>query len=199
MRGYSFPFLVFRYEHQYIIFFNQGDIKITSQAADKILKAIKSAYPKSKIQIGVGETITSFEKLDFALSSAQAARRYSVLKKEPIASFSDIGFLKLFYSVSDPSVLENYYKEMMAPLINYEEASKKEGVFIETFFRYILTDCSIKEVASSMYVHENTILYRMNKIRDILKNDLSDFKDRQPYLMAYYCGMIVGMIPNYLE
>ena len=197
MRGYNFPFLVFMYERHFIILFNQNDAGIAGEAAARIMSSVKMGFPTSEVHIGIGEPVTDMFRLNLAFQTAQAARRHAILKQEDVTQFSSIGFLKLFYTVSDTSVLRSYYSEIMKPLIEYEKGGNKDGIFTETLFRYLLSDGSIKEVAAAMYVHENTILYRMNKIRTILGCSLATQKERQPYLMAYYCGVILRLVPEY--
>ena len=81
----------------------------------------------------------------------------------------------------------------------YEIKYKKGGIYTETLFRYLLADCSLKTVSEAMFTHENTVYYRMNKIRQILNNTLATPSSRQPYLMAYYCGVILGLVEEFDE
>ena len=187
LRGYNFQYLVFRHERFFLAFLNQTDPAIAMDAAERMYKAVKGAFPDSVVHIGVGDPVTDIFKLDYAFQSAKAARRNSTLRNESISLFSSIGMFRLFYTVSDTSILESYYNDVLGPL-------KGSASLTETLFRYILADGSIKEVAAKMYVHENTILYRMNKIRTMTGCSLQTVPERQPYLMAYYCGLILGNI-----
>lgn len=197
MREYSFPYLIFRQEHHLCVLVNVNQETAIREVAEKIYHTVHVRFPQSEIHIGIGEAVISFNRLNFAFESAQAARRQALLRQEKITHFSDIGFLKLFYTVSDESVLLNYYQEVMHPLLEYEKKTRKEGIYVETLFRYLLSDCSLQRVAKSMYIHENTIYYRMNRIREILNNSLGTLEQRQPFLMAYYCGLILKLVPEY--
>lgn len=199
LRDYNFFYLSFRQEHHVLVLLNIRDQKIAEEVAKKIYEMIYSRFPDSKIHIGIGESISEIEKLNFGFQSAQAARRQAAMRRENINAFTKMGFLKLFYSVSDDSVLYQYYQEVMAPLLEYEKKTKKEGIYVETLFRYLLTDCSLSKVAKAMYIHENTIYYRMNRIRGILDNKLATLEQRQPFLIAYYCGTILKIIPEYID
>ncbi len=197
LRDYNFSYLTFRQEHRAFVLLNIKNQKIAGEVAEKIYEMIHLRVPNSKIYIGIGESIAEIEKMNFGFQSAQAARKQAAMRQEKIISFQNMGFLKLFYTVSDNSVLYQYYEEVMGPLLQYEKKAKKEGVYVETLFRYLLTDCSLQKVAKAMYIHENTIYYRMNRIRDILNNNLASLEQRQPFLMAYYCGIILKIIPEY--
>lgn len=197
MQRFDIPFLIFKDRWYWVMVLNTGDAELARQVSDTIRMNILNRFTGSHMFTGVGEPVYKINRFNFAFQSASAARRQGTLKKEAVTIFKNMGFLKLLYTVSDDEILKNYYYECLGPLLEYEKKTKKEGVFTETLFRYLLEDGSLQRVAKAMYVHENTIYYRMNKIRDILDNPLSTSEDRQPVLMAYYCGVILKKIPDF--
>ncbi|MCQ2508449.1 MAG: PucR family transcriptional regulator [Dorea sp.] len=197
MQHFEIPYLIFRERYYWIMVLNTGDYEVARKVADTIRTNILNRFTGSLMFTGIGEAVYKINRFNFAFQSASAARRRGTLKKEAVTDFKHMGFLKLLYTVSDDEILRNYYFEILEPLLEYEKKTKKEEVYTETLFRYLLEDGSLQRVAKSMYVHENTIYYRMNKIRDILNNPLASSEDRQPVLMAYYCGVILKIVPDY--
>ena len=49
---------------------------------------------------------------------------------------------------------------------------------------YLQTSGSIQAMAAKMYIHRNTIIYRMNNIKQLLDCDLEKAEDRLLYMIA---------------
>lgn len=99
-----------------------------------------------------------------------------------LVSFDQMGILRLFYMVSDPSLLHQYAADLLQPLIEYDK--KHSADFIETLENYLKYGGSIQKVAEVMYIHRNTISYRMNHIRELLKTPLDSEEERLACLAA---------------
>jgi DNA-binding PucR family transcriptional regulator len=71
---------------------------------------------------------------------------------------------------------------MLKPLIDYDE--KHNASYVETLECFLETGGSYQAMAELMYVHRNTLMYRMNNIKKLLGTDLESVKDRLPYHIA---------------
>ena len=58
---------------------------------------------------------------------------------------------------------------------------------METLFCYLKNNGSVKAVADEMFIHKNTIVYRMSKIKELLQADLELGEER----MAYYLACLI--------
>lgn len=54
-------------------------------------------------------------------------------------------------------------------------------------FDYLKNNGSVKAVADEMFIHKNTIVYRMSKIKELLQADLELGEER----MAYYLACLI--------
>jgi len=50
----------------------------------------------------------------------------------------------------------------------------QEGELCETLEAYLEHNCNANATAEALYIHRNTMRYRMDKIRKILEDDISD-------------------------
>lgn len=88
--------------------------------------------------------------------------------------------LKLYNSVDSE---KEYYMDLLTPLMD-----DREQELMETLTCYLLdASSSLKAASELLYVHRNTVLYRLNKIRDLLGCDLA----KMP--MAYDIYMAVSL------
>lgn len=82
------------------------------------------------------------------------------------------------------SLLAHIPKEQTRFLISpdifrLEEAEKHYSFsLVETLQAYLECNCNLIRTAEHLYLHKNTLLYRLNHIRNILRCDLNDADDR---------------------
>lgn len=70
---------------------------------------------------------------------------------------------KLLLSVGDPEILRDYYNHTVGPLVEYDKVNN--GDLTETLRNYLMFSGSIKETSERMYVHRNTVSYKLGKIQ----------------------------------
>ena len=46
-------------------------------------------------------------------------------------------------------------------------------------------------MAESLFMHRNTINYRLNKIKELTECQLDSFEEEMPYMLAFYIKEIV--------
>jgi DNA-binding PucR family transcriptional regulator len=79
----------------------------------------------------------------------------------------------------NPMVAERYVSHVLGRLL----ASDPRGVLMETL-EALLTSASVKAAAASLRLHRHTVLYRMEKLRELLGQDLDDPAVRQRLQLA---------------
>lgn len=66
----------------------------------------------------------------------------------------------------DNDWIQEYSERILRPLIDYD--TKYHTQILETAIAYIEKDQSIKRTAEALYQHDNTIRYRIKKMKEIL-------------------------------
>ena len=100
----------------------------------------------------------------------------------PIASFDRAGAKRLLYSVEDPLLLGEMGPGKLRPLLDYDR--EHHGDYVATLEQYLLAGGSVQEAAEKLFVHRNTVIYRMGEIRTLLQDDLKSAEHRMEYLIA---------------
>ena len=72
------------------------------------------------------------------------------------------------------------------PLVLYLENSEMEGKreLIDTLQVYLMSERSVKRAAEKLFVHRNTVTYRIDLIRQLGMIDFDDAYDRQYALIS---------------
>lgn len=69
------------------------------------------------------------------------------------------------------------------PLIQYDETNKSE--LLKTLIEYLNNKFNVADTARKLFIHRNTMLYRLGKIEEILKTDLTSPKMILSLLLAF--------------
>ncbi len=193
---WTFEFLLFQMEQRFVLILNQQDPDVTDQAAERIYEmCLAHDWESDSIHIGIGEPVDSLFSLSKSYYSALSALHRGIMQGYTIQRFRDMGFYKLLYSIPDTAIMDEYYQQRLAPLLEYDKAH--DGSYVETLFRYLLHDGSLTAVAEEMYTHRNIINYRMGRIRELLGVQLDTQYERFPLILAFHIGVILGKNPDY--
>lgn len=104
--------------------------------------------------------------------------------------YSTLGFYKILFEVNSINKLRDYSEEILKPLIDISEISNLN--FLETLKCYLTNDCNLLKTSDELFIHRNTLIYRLSKIKYVLKNNLESAKFKNELLNAL-------MIRDYLN
>lgn len=121
-----------------------------------------------KVMIGSYQPL---EELKVSYDEAVKIESFSLDPKQHVF-FYDEFYLELFlakYIGSEAS--EDFYQYYLTPLIKYDEANNSE--LINTLRAFLNNQFNIADTTRTLFVHRNTTLYRLEKIKDILGVDIT--------------------------
>lgn len=72
--------------------------------------------------------------------------------------------------------LEDFYKTTLKPLVDYDE--KRSTELVKTLEAYFTCNGNLTKMSENLYTHYNTVLYRINRIKEITGLNLDDPNDR---------------------
>ena len=90
-------------------------------------------------------------------------------------------YQRLLASVPTP-VLRSFTERLLGPLADYDARHNAE--LLPTLRSFLACDGSWSACASRMYVHVNTVRYRIGRIEALTGRDLSALPDRVDFFLA---------------
>lgn len=84
----------------------------------------------------------------------------------------ELGVLRLLLDTRKPEELQAFARRVLGPAI--ERDAESGGSLLPTLFTYIDRGCDVRRSAEELYVHANTVKYRLGKLEDICGLDLKD-------------------------
>lgn len=123
----------------------------------------------SLFRAGVSTSIRTWASLSLARQEAlfalEAGRLY--LSKERVHSFGQLGLARLFHGLT-PSVQDQFLQEVL-PSTVFASLSLE---LRETVFAFLEHGLQVADTARSLYIHRNTLLYRLDRIAELTGYDV---------------------------
>ena len=116
------------------------------------------------------------EALDVVREQSQALATEATEGGVPVDSYQ-----RLLASVPTP-VLRSFTERLLGPLADYDARHSAE--LLPTLRSFLACDGSWSACASRMYVHVNTVRYRIGRIEALTGRDLSALADRVDFFLA---------------
>lgn len=177
--------MTFRLQSELVICFAHRLESSIIQAMNLVLDHISLPYKKTyDLYIGIGRNTKSIRCLSktYRIANKVAKLQETLEHSYEVLSYKDLSFTKLFLSMDDQEIAHEYYDHVLRPLVEYDEINHTDFVdFLEIYF---LENCSVQETADHLFLHRNSINYKLKKIDDILQCDLNDFNTKVELAIA---------------
>lgn len=125
-----------------------------------------------------------FRNVILSYKRALAAVNMAILFQYPVISFEEMGVYQILFLIEDKQVLKQIHDRLLNPLIKYDQ--KHHGELEKTLYYYLKYDAHQQTMSKELYMHRNTIQYRLGKIKELIGNDLVTFEEKMPYMLAFY-------------
>ncbi|MFE8697579.1 PucR family transcriptional regulator [Cytobacillus sp. FJAT-53684] len=122
--------------------------------------------------IGIGQQYRTINSLHKSFSEANEVIRLmqQVNEKKEISHFEDYSVYHLLDSNIKISALEDFFTKCIGKIFEHD---KMHGTsYIATLENYFINNLNVSETAKAMFLHRNTLIYRIDKIKEILNTDL---------------------------
>lgn len=103
---------------------------------------------------------------------------------------NDYKDLLLLLEIKDENILTNAIKDEILTLDNYDKQNNSD--LCNTLYAYLINNKSLLQASNELYLHKNTITYRLEKIKEIIQDDLENNKKNLSFINSL-------MILNYLK
>lgn len=92
--------------------------------------------------------------------------------RENLLLYEDLGIYGLLYELKDPAVFERYCTGIFQGIWQYD--SKNDSQLFSTLECYFRNECDKLKTAEELFIHENTLRYRLHQIEKILGKSLKN-------------------------
>ncbi len=150
--------------------------KIATNIADTL-----SAEFYTKVAIGISTTVENIKDLARAYKEAQVALEVGKVfeTEKNIISYENLGIGRLIYQL--PTTLCEMFLQEVFKKGSLEALDRETLMTIQCFFE---NNLNVSETSRKLFVHRNTLVYRLEKIRKLTGLDLREFEHAITFKVA---------------
>lgn len=149
----------------------------------------------NNIMCVVSRVITDFSMIQkeyFRLSNAiNVIEIMKEIRELPIKNklwyfYDEIVHYIFLYTVSNSDIVTDFIDYILTPFKKIPE--KDRELLMHTLYEYVRNGGNISKTSRNCFLHRNTLIYRMNKLREIL-NTSFNFTDSTEEMFKYYLAL----------
>ncbi len=159
----------------------------------KIYKELKVRIPGANISFGLG---CAYSGISGVCRSYHEARQMMKLKKiEGLhcisSSLKHLEVYLFLVGVKEQMLLENYTAKVIGPLLAHDKLNQAE--LTDTLDMYLNENANTANASDKLFIHKNTLKYRLKKIENLLNVDLHSLEDCLRLLLAIKAHKVLKM------
>ncbi len=135
----------------------------------------------SRVSIGIGTAVDNIKDLARSFKEAQVALEVGKVfdTEKNIVSYDNLGIGRLIYQL--PTTLCEMFLQEVFKKGSLESLDRETLMTIQCFFE---NNLNVSETSRKLFVHRNTLVYRLEKIRKLTGLDLREFEHAITFKVA---------------
>lgn len=159
---------------------NDTDSKDLEKLASSIVDTLSGEFYTHCV-IGIGTPVTGIKDLARSFKEAQVALEVGKVfdTERTIISYDNLGIARLVYQL--PTTLCDMFLKEVFKRGSIESLDQETLFTIQRFFE---NNLNVSETSRKLFVHRNTLVYRLEKIKKLTGLDLREFEDAIVFKVA---------------
>jgi purine catabolism regulator len=179
--------LVHVYGEQHVCIFQAFKHNIDMEAAYSLARRIyeetSNEFPDARLISGASGPATNLTDwprvYEEALQAMEMAER---LNLNHVVDFHGLGVYQLLGQLEDIDFVRQFTQQVIGPLVEYD--AQHRSSLVHTIDAYFDHHGNISQTAESLFIHRNTLLYRLERIKDLTNQDLNQANMRLALQLA---------------
>jgi sugar diacid utilization regulator len=148
-------------------------------------------------QTAVASSRVVGDPVDLHRAAAEAVLTANVAEARAAQTltFEETGSYRLLLTAisEDPSELQRFFDETVAPLIGYDEQYETE--LVRTLETFLDEDANVARTAERLFTHRHTIRYRLERVKELTGLDVGSTDGRERLGLGLKAMRVLGMSP----
>ena len=187
----------------FVINVNESDIalvkevrpNVDSKDLEKLARSINDTLLSEfyfNAVIGIGTCVTGIKDLAHSFKEAQVALEVGKVfdTEKTIISYENLGIARLIYQL--PTTLCDMFLKEVFKRGSIESLDQETLFTIQKFFE---NNLNVSETSRKLFVHRNTLVYRLEKIKKLTGLDLREFDDAIVFKVALMVNKYLASSP----
>ncbi|MDD6071879.1 MAG: PucR family transcriptional regulator ligand-binding domain-containing protein [Clostridiales bacterium] len=149
---------------------------------EAFVKVIKTPNPR----IGIGRTVQDIMQVTESYKTALKALDIDDEGSPAVQSYDEMSNIeKLLVEIQSEQVLVNCFQNTIGKLLEYDK--EHDADLFNTLRVYLEQEGNISKSAQALFIHRNTMVYRINKMNGILGMEIDTSKAERELEVAIRC------------
>ena len=105
-------------------------------------------------------------------------------REHQLSSYVDYTLEHILTIASEQADLKQFCEESLLKLLEYDSVNQTD--FADCLHEFLSQERNLAHTALALHIHRNTLIYRVNKIQEILEHDLEDPNYRFRLLLSFH-------------
>lgn len=151
----------------------EGDLAVATELFSRIREAGEQIRPGLRLYLSLGSAVGSARDLGQSLEESErgmAVARTLDVADRPLL-FDHLGVYRVLLGSNNARDRRDFIDDALGPVIRYDVEHGTD--LIETLRAFVAADYAVTEAARRLFVHANTLKYRLKRIKVLLGGDPS--------------------------
>lgn len=169
------PTLVHVYGDDHICIFQtlrtNEDLDISHRLVRRLSEQLQVEYPERHIIAGIsGPAHNLAEWPETHKEASQALEVGKRLHLRDSVEFNSLGVYRLLGQLDGIPAVHTFTEQVIGPLVAYDQ--RHRSTLVNTIAAYFSHHGNVSQTAESLFIHRNTLLYRLERIQELTGHDL---------------------------
>jgi hypothetical protein len=151
----------------------EGDFQVAQELFEHFRAVGEQVRPGLRLSLCLGSAVAAVSALGQSLEEAEralAVARTLEIVDRPLA-FEHLGVYRVLLGPNNARDRRDFVDEALGSVVRYDMEHGTD--LVDTLRAWVAADYNVGEAASRMYVHANTLKYRLKRIRSLVGGDPS--------------------------
>ena len=166
-----------------------------SALAERVKAAVRQEFPGVTLTAGVARPYpgvagiaTGYQEAVRAIALGRSARG-----RDSVIRFADLGVYRILSPRADEREWTAFYAETIGPLRRYDQ--ERGARLMETLAAYFACDYNLTVTAETLYIHVNTLKYRLQRIEELTDCQIGSAEGR----LKLHIGLKLDALSSHVD
>jgi len=169
-----------------------------SRLLEESYQYVRTQCEGLNLKIAIGRVYKPLTSIKASFDEALFAYNiYDIISKNSdsvLASYDGTGFYRILRGSHNVKEFMQFYTESMGCIEAYDKENNSD--MIKTLELYLENNCNLDKTAEELFIHKNTLRYRILRIEEITGKKLKDFHVLSDYYICFKIKHYLGIVQD---
>lgn len=176
LSSHNRPALVHKYADDHVIVFqalrDAQDLSSAHELDRRLREHVQAEFEGARLVSGLSGPASALPEWPAVHQEAVRAMQLGYrLHLNHLVEFNSLGIYQLLSQIEHVGTVQQFAQEIIGPLAEYDR--RHRGSLVETIDAYFNHHANVSQTAESLFIHRNTLLYRLERIQELTGQDIN--------------------------